>query len=70
MLMAQSNWLIFILMYSKMLNRIMLFTPVRMRMIESPLYMLDLATAADASLMSLVFPSNTLCARVFRVSSG
>lgn len=57
-------------MYSNMLSKIMLFTPVRIKMIDSPLYMLDLATAADASPTSLVFPSNTLWARVLRVSRG
>lgn len=67
---AHSSWLILILMYSKMLSKIMLFTPVRIRMIERPLYMLDLATAAEASPTSEVFPSSTLWARVFLVSSG
>ena len=66
----QSSWLILILMYSKILSKIMLLTPVRIRIIERPLYMLDLATAADASPTSEVFPSSTLCARVFLVSSG
>ena len=67
---SHSSWSILILMYSNMLSKIMLFTPVRIRMIDSPLYMLDLATAADASPTSLVFPSKTLWARVLRVSRG
>lgn len=44
--------------------------PVRSRMMDKPLYMLDLETAADASPTSLVLPRRTLWARVFRVSSG
>lgn len=64
------SWSIRALMYSNMLSRIMLLTPVRMRMIERPLYMLDLATAIEASPISLVLPSKTLCARVLRVSRG
>lgn len=38
----------------------MLLTAVRSRMMESPLYIEDLATATDASPISLVFPSKTL----------
>lgn len=53
-----------------MLKRIMLLMLVRSMMIDRPLYMLDLATATDASPISLDLPSSTLCARVFRVSSG
>lgn len=58
---AQSgSWSIRALMYSNMLSRIMLLTPVLMRMIERPLYMLDLATAMEASPISFVLPSKTL----------
>lgn len=68
---AQSgSWSIRALMYSNMLSRIMLLTPVRIRMMEMPLYMLDLATAREASPISFVLPSKTLCARVLRVSRG
>lgn len=48
----------------------MLLIPVRIRIMDKPLYMLDLETAADASPTSLVFPRRTLWARVLRVSSG
>ena len=58
------------LMYSNILRRIMLLTPVRIRIIDKPLYMLDFATATEASPISFVLPSKTLCARVLRVSSG
>lgn len=65
-----SSWLMRALIYSNRLNKIMLLMPVRNRMIDMPLYMLDLETAAEASPTCLVFPSRTLCARVLRVSRG
>lgn len=58
------------LRYSNMLKRIMLLMLVRNMMIDMPLYMLDLAAATESSPISLDFPRSTLCARVFRVSSG
>lgn len=52
--------LILALINSNMLSRIMLFKPVRIRMMEMPLYMLAFATATEASPISLVLPSKTL----------
>lgn len=48
----------------------MLLIPVRRRITDIPLYMLDLATAAEASPTSFDLPRRMLWARVLRVSRG